>query len=61
MFEWYNTPEETRIQYGIEARQYLIDNKMSAIGMCDNVITDITSCLENFEPKERFTLLKLTK
>lgn len=61
MFEWYNTPEETRTQYGMEARQYLIDNKMSAIGMCENVITDITTCLENFEPKERFTLLKLTK
>jgi glycosyltransferase involved in cell wall biosynthesis len=59
MKAWYDTPEETRIKGGIEGRQYLIDNKMNSKGMCENVVKDISTCLENFKPKERFTLTKL--
>jgi hypothetical protein len=59
MKAWYDTPEETRIKGGLEGRQYLIDNKMNSKGMCENVVKDISTCLENFKPKERFTLTKL--
>lgn len=59
MLEWYTTPEEVRTNAGLEGRQYLIDNKMNATGMCENVYTHISTCLENFKPKERFTLIKL--
>jgi glycosyltransferase involved in cell wall biosynthesis len=56
---WYTIPAEERMQFGKEGRQYLIDNRMNAKGMCENVINDITTCLENFEPKERYTIVQL--
>lgn len=59
MFEWHQSSEEDMINAGLKGRQYLIDNKMDAVGMCSNVINDITTCLENFKPKNRFTLIKL--
>ena len=59
MFEWHQSSEEDMINAGLKGRQYLIDNKMDAVGMCSNVINDIITCLENFKPKNRFTLIKL--
>jgi glycosyltransferase involved in cell wall biosynthesis len=59
MKTWYNTSKEERDAAGIKGRQYLFDNKMNASGMCENVINDITTCLQNFKPKERFSLNKL--
>ena len=59
MKSWYDTSEEERIKAGLEGRQYLINNKMNASGMCENIFTHINTCLENFKPKERFTLIKL--
>ena len=59
MMAWSKTPEDVRTKAGLEGRQYLIDNRMNAKGMCENVINDITTCLENFEPKERYTIIKL--
>jgi glycosyltransferase involved in cell wall biosynthesis len=59
MMAWSKTPEDVRTKAGLEGRQYLIDNRMNAKGMCENVINDITTCLKNFEPKERYIITKL--
>lgn len=59
MMVWYKTPKDIRIKSGLEGRQYLIDNNMTSVGMCNNVINDITTCLNNFTARNKFTINKL--
>jgi glycosyltransferase involved in cell wall biosynthesis len=59
--EWYDTPHETREEYGQLGREFTLREEvgMSAKNMNSRFIKDMDTCMEKFEPRKRFTLYKV--
>jgi glycosyltransferase involved in cell wall biosynthesis len=58
----YNMPKEQRELKGLMAREWVTCNEsgMSARQMCENVIDSMNEAFENFTPRPRFELHKIT-
>ena len=58
---WYEMPEDTRVEYGLEGHKWVSGNEsnMSARRMGDRFIECINTCLNNWTPRKRFTLYKV--
>lgn len=59
ILEYYNMTAEERKRRGMAGRGFALgDGKFSAPVMCQSFITDMEVALENFTPRQKFTLLK---
>jgi len=58
----YTMPKEERDAKGLKAREWVTSNEsgMSARQMCENVIDAMDEAFENFTPRSRFELHKIT-
>ena len=57
---WYNQEEKERIRCGSIGRDWAIENGFTHKGMCDAMINGIDTCFENFKPRERHTMIKVS-
>lgn len=59
--EWYDTPEEDRKKAGVAGRDFFMrdDHGYNSKRMCSTMIEGIDGALENWKPKERYSLYKL--
>lgn len=55
---WYHMPKAAREILGIDARESAIKVGHTAAQMSDRIIHDIETCLENFKPRDKYTLIK---
>tara|TARA_R110000744_G_scaffold314340_1_gene421408 strand:- start:501 stop:1589 length:1089 start_codon:yes stop_codon:yes gene_type:complete len=42
---------------GLVGREWAIANRFNSVGMCSDFINSITTCLDNWKPRERFTMV----
>jgi glycosyltransferase involved in cell wall biosynthesis len=59
----YDMPKEERENRGISGRNWVTSDEsmMSATNMCKNIVEAIDQTVENFEPRERYNLLKVER
>lgn len=57
--EWYDTPEEKRIEAGLKGRQYMFDTGMTADVQGLRFIDYIETSLKEFKPRKRFKILEI--
>ena len=60
---WYNKGEDERVACGLEGREWVLGNEsnMSAARMSDRFIECINTCLEQWTPREKFTMYKISQ
>jgi hypothetical protein len=62
MYEWYNTSPEERKKAGLEGRKWLLGEAgMNVTEMCNRFIQAMEMCLEKFQPKKRYKIVKVSE
>jgi glycosyltransferase involved in cell wall biosynthesis len=61
LYEWYKTSKEERKNAGLKGREYVMNESigMTSANMGKRVSKDITNCLENFKPRDKYRLYKV--
>jgi glycosyltransferase involved in cell wall biosynthesis len=54
---WYNAGDEERKRCGLIGRDWAIENGFTAKNMADDTAHAIKTCIDNFKPRERFTII----
>lgn len=54
---WYDAGDEERKRCGSIGRDWAIENGFTAKNMCDITTTAIQTCLDNFKPRQRYTII----
>lgn len=54
---WYNAGADERSRCGAIGRDWGIENGFTSKGMCDSTVIAIDTCLDNFKPRKRFTII----
>jgi len=54
---WYDAGPEERKRCGSVGRDWAIENGFSSKNMCDTTATAITTCLENYTPRQRYAII----
>lgn len=62
MMAWYKVSNKYRDRVGKEGRKWLLSKEsgMSASEMSNRMYNAISKCIDNFQPKEKFELIKVT-
>ena len=58
---WFEMGPERRKICGLAGREWAIENGFTAKSMCNEMTKSINTCLENFKPRRRFTLVNTNK
>jgi len=58
---WFDMTPGQRKYCGLAGRKWAIENGFTAKGMSDAMANSINTCLENFKPRKRFTLIDTSK
>ena len=62
LYEWYNTAPDIRARYGLEGRNWLLgESGMNAAEMSKRFINAIDKCLNEFQSRDRFKIVKVNK
>jgi glycosyltransferase involved in cell wall biosynthesis len=57
---WYNTNKETRKKFGIEGRNWMInEGGLEVKNMANGIINGIETTLENWKPRKKFEIYKI--
>ena len=61
LLEVYNLTPEERKKKGVKGREWLMSDeaRMSAAGMCKNIVEGIDSTFNNFKPRTKFDIIKV--
>ena len=54
---WYNAGDEERKRCGLIGRDWAIENGFTAKGMSDDTALAISTCLENFKPTRKYSII----
>ena len=58
---WYDAGDKERKRCGAIGRDWGIENGFTKDNMCASTAIAIDACLDNFEPRERFTIIDTSK
>jgi glycosyltransferase involved in cell wall biosynthesis len=58
---WYDAGAAERKRCGSIGRDWAIENGFSAKNMCDTTANAISTCLENFKPRQRYAIIDTSK
>jgi len=54
---WYNMDNDNRVKAGLAGREWAIKNGFTKESMCNEFTKGINTCLENFTPRDKYSLI----
>ena len=58
---WYTMGDAKRKECGLEGREWATKNGFTSKGMCDSMIKSIETCMESWQPRQKFTLINTNR